>query len=96
MPDKSKNSNRNQKASFSRQERNKQISKLGSFNADYNLSNFLADLETYFEGEVDFNLDRIKAEVGQKGKLSCLVSKARQNNTHPVVEFIQEIFKDLG
>jgi hypothetical protein len=71
------------------------LKKLNDFNAEYNIDKLLEDLDSYFEGEVDFNLDKIKEEVQEQGKLTELIKLAIKKQTHPVVEFIQQILKDL-
>lgn len=71
------------------------LKKLNDFNAEYNIDKLLEDLDSYFEGEVDFNLDKIKEEVQKEGKLTELTKQAIKKQTHPVVEFIQQILKDL-
>lgn len=80
----------------SRKERNAKLSKLNCFDKEYNSDKFMADLESYFEGEVDFNLERIKKEIEQEGKLQEIIEKALQKDTHPVVEFVKDLMKDLN
>lgn len=84
------------KVQQSRCSRDKKIKELSDFEEGYTVSRFLVDLEKYFEGEVDFNLDKIREKAEEEGNLKRCVSRARQNQTHPVVEFIREIFKDLN
>ncbi|MCF7872889.1 MAG: hypothetical protein K9L80_01610 [Candidatus Omnitrophica bacterium] len=71
------------------------LKKLNDFNSEYNIDKLLEDLDIYFEGEVDFNLDKIKEDVQKRGKLTELVKQAINKQTHPVVEFIQQTLKDL-
>jgi len=79
----------------SRRQRDDKIKKLNDFRKDYNSEEFLVDLENYFGKEVDFNLDKIKAEISKNGRLAGLVDKACKKQTHPVIEFIQQVLKDL-
>ncbi|MCF7887600.1 MAG: hypothetical protein K9L71_04240 [Candidatus Omnitrophica bacterium] len=71
------------------------LKKLNDFNIEYNIDKLLDDLDSYFEGEVDLNLDKIKEEVQKQGKLTELVEQAVKKQTHPVVEFIQHALKNL-
>ena len=77
-----------------RRKRDEAISKLSDFRDNYTVGIFLVDLEVYFEGEVDFNLEKIQETIETPGKLDQLVKAAKEKNTHPITEFIQEIFKD--
>lgn len=79
----------------SRQRREAKIAKLNSFEKGYDVDTFISDLESYFEGEVDFNLAKIKEEIARLGNLEEIVNSAIQNKTHPVVEFVQKMFKSL-
>jgi len=76
--------------------RDKAISKLSDFKDNYTVEKFLVDLEVYFEGEIDFNLEKIQETIEAPGKLDKLIKKANDKNTHPVTEFIQELFKELA
>jgi len=77
-------------------EKKDKISKLNDYKQGYNVDKFILDLKLYFNEEVDFNLKRIRKTVGEPGKLDQLIKKAEEKNTHPVTEFVQELFKDLG
>ena len=79
-----------------RKEKKGKISKLGDYKHDYNLDKFILDLKMYFEDEVDFNIEKIHKILEEPGKLDQLIKKAEKRNTHPVTEFVQELFKDLG
>ncbi|MFO8052839.1 MAG: hypothetical protein R6U54_02615 [Candidatus Omnitrophota bacterium] len=79
----------------SREKKADKLKKLNDFDAEYNIDKLLEDLDSYFEGEVDFNLDKIKEEVQEQGRLEELIDQATKKQTHPVVEFIQQILKDL-
>lgn len=68
--------------------------KLHDYLTGYTTEKFMEDLNTYFDGEVDFDLEKIRGAVSAPGKLSELVKRAEEKNTHPVSEFVQEIFKD--
>jgi hypothetical protein len=77
-------------------ETRKRWGKLHDFRADYDAAKFLSDLENYFEGEVDFDIEKINSCVGVPGCLEGLIEKAKANNTHPVSEFIKGMMKDLS
>jgi len=78
-----------------RKMRQDKLSTLQDYNQDYDIDELMVDLVMYFEGEVDFNMERIRQIAQQPGKLSQLIQKAKQDNTHPAVEFVHELFKDL-
>jgi len=71
------------------------LSHLSGYKKGYNGKRFISDLVKYFDDEIDFNLDKVRDEIEQPGKLDQLIQKADQHNTHPVVEFVQNIFKGL-
>ena len=79
----------------SRQARRDKLSKLTDYKKNYSIDVFISDLVNYFDNEVDFNLEKIRKLIEEPGKLGALVSEAKSKNTHPVVEFVQEFFKDL-
>lgn len=85
----------NKEMDFRRQAKQLKLKHLGDYKKGYNSGRFLEDLVKYFEGEVDFNLDEIRKELEKPGKLSRLIGKAKEKNTHPVTEFVEELFKDL-
>ncbi len=95
MDDCQKNQKPEEYIGHCRRVRNKKIASLHNFDRDYSLDKFIVDLKDYFEGEVDFNLDKIKKEISKPGELKRFIAQACQKETHPVVEFLQEIFKDL-
>ena len=68
------------------------LNKLKDYRCNYSVDYFMQDLIQYFENEVDFNLDKIKQIIGSPGKLANLIHKAKMRNTHPVIEFVQELF----
>lgn len=72
------------------------LSQLGDYKTGYTSDDFLVDLVKYFDQEVDFNLDKIRKEIEQPQKLAGLIAKAKEKKTHPVVEFVEELFKDLA
>jgi hypothetical protein len=72
------------------------IKQLRDYKSGYDIECFLTDLVKYFDGKVDFNLERIRQEMGKPEKLACLIAKAKEKNTHPVTEFVEELFKDLA
>ncbi len=79
-----------------RKERENNLSRLRDYTKNYNVDLFMEDLVVYFEDEVDFNLSQIRNIIESPGRLENLIHKAKQRNTHPVTEFVQELFKDLG
>ena len=95
MKENEKASFENKEIDFWRQTKRLKLKHFGDYKKGYNGGRFLEDLVKYFEGEVDFNLDKISKELEKPGKLSCLIDKAKEKNTHPVTEFVEELFKDL-
>lgn len=85
----------NKEINLRRQAKRLKLKHLGDYKKGYNRDRFIKDLVKYFEGEVDFNLDKISKELKKSGKLSCLISKAKEKNTHPVAEFVEELFEDV-
>ena len=83
------------KIRFQRQSKSFKLSQLGSYKTGYTSDDFLIDLAKYFDQEVDFNLDKIRKEIEQPQKLAGLIVKAKEKNTHPVAEFVEELFKGL-
>ncbi len=67
---------------------------LGDFSHAYTVDKFLTDLSDYFHGEVDFEWDKIRADVSVPGRLDALVALALKNKTHPVSEFVREMLRD--
>ncbi len=72
------------------------LSQLGNYKTGYTSDEFIVDLIKYFDQEVDFNLDKVRKEIEHPQKLDWLITKAKEKNTHPVVEFVEELFKDLA
>ncbi len=72
------------------------VSQLSDFTKSYSVDSFIIDLVKYFDGEIDFNIEKIRECVESEGKLKELIKKAKKNHTHPVAEFIQEMFRELG
>lgn len=95
MEDCPKEKSIDKKIEKARNQRKAEIKRLSDFTSSYDADLFLSDLESYFEGEVDFNLDKIKEVVKKPENLEQLVFKARQQKTHPVIEFVREILRDL-
>jgi len=79
-----------------RQAKSLKLSQLGNYKAGYTSDDFLVDLVKYFDQEVDFNLGKIRKEIEQPQKLARLIIKAKEKNTHPAAEFVEELFKDLA
>ena len=81
---------------FYRQAKKKKIPELDNYRDNYTCSTFMSDLVKYFDNEVDLNLAKMQQTIEEPGRLSHLIEKANEKNTHPVTEFIQELFKDLS
>ena len=97
MEDKKKASRSdNKEIRLQRQAKSFKLSQLGNYKTGYTGDDFLVDLVKYFDQEVDFNLDKIRKEIEQPQRLARLIAKAKEKNTHPVVEFVEELFKDLA
>ena len=79
-----------------RQAKSFKLSQLGDYKTKYTSDDFLVDLVKYFDQEVDFDLDKIRKEIEQPQKLASLIARAKEKNTHPVVEFLEDLFKDLA
>jgi len=79
-----------------RRNRAEKITRLTAYQKNYTVDIFMKDLNVYFDNEVDFNLDKIHREIEKPGRLNNLIAKARKKNTHPVVEFLKELFENLG
>jgi hypothetical protein len=86
--------NRDRDIEFYRQKRKRKLSCLNDYRKDYSIKKFIKDLICYFDGEVDFNLEKIRQIIEQPGKLEQLIQKAIQKETHPVTEFVKDILKD--
>lgn len=85
-----------EKIRLQRQAKSFKVNQLRDYRAGYTSDDFLVDLVKYFDQEVDFNLDKIHKEIEQPQKLARLIAKAKEKNTHPVAEFVEELFKDLA
>ena len=92
--DKNLPSNENDIKSY-RNQKKKKLIYLEGYKDNYDVDKFISDLLIYFDGEVDFDLEKIREALNEAGKLESLIKKAEKKNTHPVVVFIQELFKDL-
>ena len=67
--------------------------RLCDFREGYTIEKLIKDLAIYFDGEVDFNIDKIKEMLAPEGKLNELVLRAVRNKSHPASELVMEIFK---
>lgn len=85
----------NKDVEFYRRIKKDKLSTLSSFSDNYNSDEFIADLENYFGSDVDFNLSKIRQFIERTGKLERLITQAKEKNTHPVTEFVQELFRGL-
>ncbi|MCK4520128.1 MAG: hypothetical protein KAT96_03100 [Candidatus Omnitrophica bacterium] len=86
----------NKEIGLQRQAKKLKLKHLGDYKKNYNSDRFIEDLVKYFEGEVDFNLDKIRKTIEKPLKLPCLIAKAKEKGTHPVAEFLEELFKGLS
>ena len=89
------NSDKNKDIETRRKLNSNKIGGLNSFLKDYSMDKFMQDLNNYFDNEVDFNLDKINDMFKDSGKLEALIARAKQTNSHPVIEFVQDIFREL-
>jgi len=94
--DKKASSDDDREIRLQRQAKSFKLSRLGDYRTGYTSDDFIVDLVKYFDQEVDFNLDKIRKEIEQPQKLAGLITKAKEKNTHPVVEFVEELFRDLA
>jgi hypothetical protein len=69
---------------------------LSDYKESYTVDKFMQDLVDYFDNEVDFNLEKIRTLIARPRELNRLILKAKEKNTHPVTEFIKELFLNLG
>ena len=79
-----------------KKEQQQRLKSLGGFGDDYTVAKFLIDFAVYFEDNPDIDLDKIEEEVEKPGKLKHLIDLARANNSHPVSEFVKELFLDIS
>ena len=80
-----------------RKKAQKRLSGLGDYHRDnYTCDDLINDLNDYFDNEVDFNVEKIRAIIEQPGKLHQLMDRADENNTHPVSELVKEMIKETG
>ncbi len=85
----------NEKIKAQRKNKKLKLNQLKDYKAGYTSDNFIDDLVKYFDQEVDFNLDMIRKEIEKSQRLNYFIAIAKEKNTHPVVEFIEDLFKDL-
>lgn len=78
-----------------RKKKDVKLAKLNDYHSNYSSDKFILDLEDYFGKDVDFNFNKIKQVIEVPGKLEEYVDRAKEKNTHPVIEFVQNIFKEL-
>lgn len=69
---------------------------LSDFNEGYTPEKFMLDLINYFGPEVDFDLDKIEEFIRAEDRLKRLIQTAKENNTHPVSEFVKKLFKEVS
>ncbi|MBD3264542.1 MAG: hypothetical protein GF375_05535 [Candidatus Omnitrophica bacterium] len=67
---------------------------LNDYKESYTPEDFIEDLQVYFENEIDFNLETVRQIISKEGELDKLKNRAEANSSHPVTEFLLEIFKD--
>jgi len=68
--------------------------RLSDFSHGYTADKLLADLTLYFDGEVDFDREKITLALSREGALASLVKRAIENKTHPVSELIRDMLRD--
>jgi len=78
-----------------RKAKKNKISSLKDYQSNYSIDDFMIDFCRYFEEE-DFDLKKIREFIEPPGKLTQIINKAKKNSTHPVTEFIKELFKTLA
>jgi len=78
-----------------RQAKQAKIERLQDYKDGYTSDQFIDDLVKYFDGEVDFDLGQVRKEIERPQRLPSLIIKAKENNTHPVTEFLADLFRDL-
>jgi len=76
-----------------RKEQEARLKRLNGFDHGYTAEKLLADLVVYFDGEVDFDREKIKEFMETPNVLENLVVLAKKNQTHPVVEFIRDMLR---
>lgn len=81
---------------FHRKLKTERLFRLNDYRKNYSVDSFISDLINYFDGGVDFNIDNIRKYVENPTKIDELIRLAKMNNSHPVIEFIQKLFKDLA
>lgn len=89
-----KSEGQNNESGDPRERRKEQWSKLNDYKKHYTSNEFIEDLQAYFDNGVDFDLETIRRTVSKKGELDKLKKQADVNGSHPVTEFLLEIFKD--
>ena len=68
--------------------------RLSDFREGYTIDKLFADLTLYFDGEVDFDREKIRLALSRSGALDELVTRATKNKTHPVSELIRDMLRD--
>ncbi len=56
----------------------------------------MADFIAYFDADADFNLHKIRQRIEAPGVLEQLIKRAEEQRTHPVTEFLKDLFRELG
>lgn len=79
-----------------RRAKHEKIARLSAFRQGYSVELFMSDFEKYFDNESDLNMAKIRQRIEQPGVLHALIRRAIQHNTHPVTEFVQDLFRELG
>ncbi|MFA7677624.1 MAG: hypothetical protein WCY34_05575 [Candidatus Omnitrophota bacterium] len=87
---------RNDQIEKQRRAQQEKIARMSGYLENYSVEKFLEDIKIYFDGEVDFNIAKIRLALETDNALKELIAKAKRNKTHPVVEFLKELFYDLG
>ncbi|MDD3297209.1 MAG: hypothetical protein PHU64_07645 [Candidatus Omnitrophica bacterium] len=79
-----------------RRAQREKVDQLSDYLKGYSIEMFLEDIKVYFDNEVDFDMAKIRLAIETGEKLNKLIDKAKKNKTHPVVEFLKELFSELG
>ena len=77
-----------------RQKQEAHLKRLSDFSHGYTIDKLIADLVIYFDGEVDFDREKIALALSHSGALEELVTRATKNKTHPVSEVIRDMLRD--
>jgi len=69
---------------------------LHDYHENYSIELFMSDLIIYLGDDIDFDLKKMRNMVEMPGELTRFTNLAKTKKTHPVIEFIQKLFKELA